>query len=205
MNSCTDGLYSEEEPPPLEDMSELFRHLRPEEKLPSVVTDSQPLKRTVDKKSLVDESLLPLPCGKAAKQPKIKPLRRGFLNGHFCREKSSLLKRKEEDIPLIKPKSANPKDDNIPEFLRVENPREKFRQEITRLMKPTEELVKDVLNNEVIKNGLEDPEVMFAVQQIASDPDSINKYKNNSKVTHFYSQLGKLMGDKIKEQDGKCT
>lgn len=69
------------------------------------------------------------------------------------------------------------------------------------MLEPTKELVKDVMDNKTIKHGLEDPEVMLAVQEIARNPDSIQKHKNNSKVASFYSQLGKLMSDKIRTQE----
>lgn len=69
------------------------------------------------------------------------------------------------------------------------------------MLKPTQELVKDVMENTDVKNGLEDPDIMAAVSDIAGNPGAIDKYKNNKKVLEFYNQLGKLMGDRIKKQD----
>lgn len=69
------------------------------------------------------------------------------------------------------------------------------------MMKPTQELVKDVMETTDIKNGLEDPEIMAAVAEIAGNPDAMHKYKNDKKVVEFYNQLGKLMRSRIRKQD----
>ena len=68
-------------------------------------------------------------------------------------------------------------------------------------MKPTQELVKDVMETTDIKNGLEDPEIMAAVAEIAGNPDAMHKYKNDKKVVEFYNKLGKLMRSRIRKQD----
>lgn len=69
------------------------------------------------------------------------------------------------------------------------------------MLKPTEELVKEVMHNAEIKEGIEDAEIMAAVQDIAMNPSAFKKYKDNKKVVAFYSHMGKLMESKIKQQD----
>ena len=69
------------------------------------------------------------------------------------------------------------------------------------MLKPTQELVKDVMETTDIKYGLEDPEIMAAVSEIAGNPDAVLKYKHNKKITTFYEHLGKLMKDRIDKQD----
>jgi quinol monooxygenase YgiN len=71
------------------------------------------------------------------------------------------------------------------------------------MLEPTKEVVKDVMDNKIIKEGLEDPEVLFAVQEIAANPDAIQKHRHNPKVAAFYSHLGKLMGSKLGLQENK--
>jgi hypothetical protein len=73
------------------------------------------------------------------------------------------------------------------------------------LLQPTQELVKDIFENDDVKNGLEDPDIMAAVSDIAANPSAIYKYKNNKKVVTFYNQLGKFMGQQIKKQDEKLV
>ncbi len=73
------------------------------------------------------------------------------------------------------------------------------------LLQPTQELVKDIFENDDVKNGLEDPDIMAAVSDIAANPSAIDKYKNNKKVVTFYNQLGKFMGQQIKKQDEKLV
>ncbi len=73
------------------------------------------------------------------------------------------------------------------------------------LLQPTQELVKDIFDNGDVKNGLEDPDIMAAVSDIAANPSAIDKYKNNKKVVTFYNQLGKFMGQQIKKQDEKLV
>ena len=73
------------------------------------------------------------------------------------------------------------------------------------MLEPTKDIVKEVMDNEIIKTGLGDPEILFAVQEIAGDPDAIQRHRHNPKVVNFYSQLGKLMGSKLqlRENEGK--
>jgi len=69
------------------------------------------------------------------------------------------------------------------------------------MLQPTQELVKDVMETTNIRNGLEDPEIMAAVSEIANNPDAMHKYKHNKKVTAFYNHLGKLMKDRIDKEE----
>lgn len=69
------------------------------------------------------------------------------------------------------------------------------------MLAPTQELVKDVMETTDMKDGLEDPEIMAAVSDIAGNPDAMLKYKHNKKVPAFYNQLGKLMKDRMEKQD----
>lgn len=69
------------------------------------------------------------------------------------------------------------------------------------MLQPTQELVKDVMETTDIKNGLEDPEIMAAVSEIAENPDAMHKYKHNKKISAFYNHLGILMKDRMDKQD----
>lgn len=62
------------------------------------------------------------------------------------------------------------------------------------LLKPTQEIMGDIMEKDEIKASLEDPEILSAVQDIASNPEHINKYRHNPKVAAFYNRMGHLLG-----------
>ena len=45
------------------------------------------------------------------------------------------------------------------------------------MLEPTKDIVNEVMDNEIIKTGLGDPEILFAVQEIAGDPDAIERHR----------------------------
>lgn len=58
--------------------------------------------------------------------------------------------------------------------------------------------------NKEVATGLDDPEIMAAVAEIAKDPSAMRKYANNKKIVAFYSEMGKLMGSRL-EKAGQRT
>ena len=56
-------------------------------------------------------------------------------------------------------------------------------------MKPTPDMMQQVMGNEALMSGFDDPEVMQAVAEIAKDPAAIKKYKGNVKVMQFYQSM----------------
>jgi hypothetical protein len=67
------------------------------------------------------------------------------------------------------------------------------------VLKPTPDLLKDVVANKEVATGLEDPEIMAAVAEIAKDPSAMKKHANNRKIIKFYSEMGKLMGNRLEK------
>lgn len=168
------------------------------------------LRRTEDKTTLVaieasNPVLITTNIPKAEPPPPSKPLKpfkRGFLNAPLNQAKLKEKKTVKEEIPLIRPTKPKGQHSDIPEFLRVQDSdRIALQKEIRDMLEPTQELVKDVMETTDIKNGLEDPEIMAAVSEIAGNPDAMLKYKHNKKVTAFYNQLGILLKDRMNEQD----
>ena len=49
---------------------------------------------------------------------------------------------------------------------------------------PTEQKIGEIASNKELMAGFDDPEVMQAVADVAQNPASIAKYKNNKKVSH---------------------
>ena len=56
-------------------------------------------------------------------------------------------------------------------------------------MKPTPDMMQQVMGNEALMSGFDDPEVMQAVAEIAKDPAVIKKYRGNVKVMQFYQSM----------------
>ncbi|KAJ7514505.1 hypothetical protein O6H91_23G047300 [Diphasiastrum complanatum] len=193
---------TEDEPPPLEDMSHIVNQLHQQTFTAGFLTLNQTdsfilssgnfqrprntaPKRTEDKLSLADSCFGNLLDLKKKDLPKValKPFKRGFLNKKTEAEESDCKARApKKSIPFLKPTTPS-EEKNIPG-----------------LLKPTKDLVNTVLENKDIKSGLEDSEIMVAVEAIANNPDAIHKYKHNKKVVGFYSKLGMLMEQKIREQ-----
>ena len=53
------------------------------------------------------------------------------------------------------------------------------------------------MQSEELLAGFDDPEVMAAVNDVAANPQSISKYKNNKKVQMFYAKMGQIMAKKL--------
>ncbi|CAM6090779.1 unnamed protein product [Calypogeia fissa] len=197
-----------DEPPPLEDCSGFLKKLHSHHNLPDSALNvaSTTITKKEDKTSLVDigdtssvASIISNQASQISKPAfKPKPLRRGF----FSQLNDQPSPPKKKEVPFITAKRTGSK---IPDFLHVkaeDHPHEKLKQDMKDLLKPTEELVNEVMNNSEVKAGLEDPEVMLAVQDIASNPDHIDKYRHHPKVVAFYSRMGKLMSDQIEKKLG---
>ncbi|KAH7429803.1 hypothetical protein KP509_09G066800 [Ceratopteris richardii] len=185
-----------DEPPELEDMSHYVASMWQNKKPPAATAT---IKRTADSTTLNEVRVEELPVDVS------KMFKKGFLDSSYQKNKKDC---KQQELPFLKAgkQKHNPKIKDIPDILKVkleDSPRDKARKELMSLLEPTKEIVQDVLDNDIIKAGLADPEVMGAVQDIAGDADSIQKYRSNPKVVSFYSHLGKLMGDKIQLQEKK--
>ncbi|KAI5058292.1 hypothetical protein GOP47_0026462 [Adiantum capillus-veneris] len=169
---------TQDEPPELEDMSNYVANICQNKNVPA----------TFSPKRTTDSTTLNQACQEAKPDEMFNTLKKGFLNSSY--EKNRGQERRRQEMPFLQgsKQTKHPKAKDIPD-----------------LLEPTKEIVQDVMDNEVIKSGLEDPVVMAAVQEIAGNADSIHKYRNDPKVVSFYSQLGKLMGDKIQQQEkNKC-
>ncbi|MCO5576041.1 hypothetical protein L7F22_029848 [Adiantum nelumboides] len=183
----------QDEPPELEDMSDYVANMCQRKNIPATVTS----KRTTDSTTLNQV------CPEARPADMFNTLKKGFIDSSY--EKKRGQKGKKHEMLFLKggKQAHHSKVKDIPDILKVkpeDSPRDRARKELISMLEPTKEIVQDVMENEIIKSGLEDPDVMAAVQEIAGDADSIQKYRSNPKVVSFYSQLGKLMGDKIQQQ-----
>ena len=67
-------------------------------------------------------------------------------------------------------------------------------------LKPTEEMMADVMQKPELISGFDDPEVMKAVGEIAKDPSAVKKYANNAKVRKFYEAMGMFVGNQLEKK-----
>ncbi|BBN09414.1 hypothetical protein MPTK1_4g19590 [Marchantia polymorpha subsp. ruderalis] len=202
---------SADEPPPLENCSEYMHSLlHSQTRLTAEKTRGKnPTEARIrDTTSLVNISqqvsptLKVVPSTEDPTTPSTTPVSyTPFKKGFLTSKPSSKVKGHSATVPFLK--AAKPAE-KVPEFLRLDlkdDPEAQLRKEMQELLKPTQELVSEVLSNKEIQAGLEDPEIMTAVQDIASNPSAMHKYKHHPKIVKFYNSMGKLMGDRIEKQE----
>ena len=89
----------------------------------------------------------------------------------------------------------------VPEFMKIdpnsdEAQLRQMKEKMKDAMKPTPDMMKTVFGNQDLMSGFDDPTVMAAVNDIASNPQNINKYKDNPKVMKFYQNMAKTMAQR---------
>ena len=116
----------------------------------------------------------------------------------------------EEDIVFLRGKkttTAGGKD--IPDFMRVEvegsEAAEKMKKELMDKLKPDKDTVDEVMKNQSLMSGFDDPEVMKAVDEIAKNPQAMRKYQNNPKVLAFYQQMAGMVGQRLEKMGDNST
>lgn len=137
-------------------------------------------------------------------------LRKGFLDAP--RQKKAP-RTAADDIPVLRatrapPPGAGPQ---IPDFLRVQ-PDEQAKQyqavinDLTERLKPTEETVQEVMQNEEMATAFDDAEIMAAVAEIAQRPELMKtKYARNEKVRKFYMMMMGHMGERLMAGGGRAA
>ena len=66
-------------------------------------------------------------------------------------------------------------------------------------MKPTPDMMQNVMQNADLMKGFDNPEVMQAVNDIAKNPENVKKYKNNPQVMAFYQSMAKTMASRFEQ------
>ena len=103
---------------------------------------------------------------------------------------------------------------DIPDFMRVEAEgdaeearaaAEKMKKELLEKLKPDKQTVDEVMGNTAMMTGFDDPEVMAAVDDVAKNPQNINKYQNNPKVLAFYQQMAGMVGKRLEKMGDNST
>ena len=114
---------------------------------------------------------------------------------------SSSSSSKDEDVVELKGKSGQ-KGNKVPEWMKIDPSSDQaklmqMKDKIVDAMKPTPDMMQNVMKDADLMSGFDDPEVMQAVGDIAKDPKNINKYKNNPKVMAFYQNMAKTMANRF--------
>ncbi|CAG9465840.1 unnamed protein product [Pedinophyceae sp. YPF-701] len=154
------------------------------------------------------------PASKSAAQGGSSGAGKGaFKRGFFdAPKKTKAASQKGEDMPFVKAQRGamgssgagglgGKAEKAIPDFMRVEQEPvpglEEVKQKVTEAMKPTKDMMGQVMSDAKLMAGFDDPEVMAAVQDVASNPGAISKYKDNKKVLEFYQAMAGLVGDRL--------
>ena len=66
-------------------------------------------------------------------------------------------------------------------------------------MKPTDAMMRSVMQNQDLMKGFDNPQVMEAVNDIAKNPENIKKYKNNPQVMQFYQSMAGTMASRFEQ------
>jgi len=154
---------------------------------------------------------------------------RGFKKGFFdapVAKKSAGVKKGFFDAPRARPKpKGTTADENmvflkgkktttaggreIPDFMRVEvegsEAAEKMKKELLDKLKPDKHTVDEVMKNQGLMSGFDDPEVMQAVEEISKNPQAMRKYQNNPKVLAFYQQMAGMVGQRLEKMGDNST
>ena len=150
---------------------------------------------------------------KQKKKQAAKPaaIKKGFFDAK-PKAKSRKPKQEEviEEIPVLHAKKTSGNAKHIPEFFHLDPSEEEkklneMKDGLLSALKPTEDMMSDVMQKPELLNGFDDPEVMAAVGEIAKDPSAMKKYANNPKVRKFYEAMGMFVGNQLEKKGEEET
>jgi len=205
---------SDDEPPPLESAAAQLEALnlrrRVAERVNAARADSSAPSGSAST-GAARASSAPSGSGPSAKPPasatrKSAPaagMKKGFFDAP--RPKRATAKPDEPEMVFLKgKKSAVAGGAAIPDFMRVEvegsESAAKMKKELLETLKPDKETVDEVMGNQALMTGFDDPEVMAAVEDVARDPKNMAKYAGNAKVVRFYQQMAGMVGKRLEKK-----
>jgi hypothetical protein len=148
------------------------------------------------------------PSSATRKSPPAAGMKKGFFDAP--RPKRAAAKPDEPEMVFLKGKKSSVAGGAaIPDFMRVEvegsESAAKMKKELLETLKPDKETVDEVMGNQALMSGFDDPEVMAAVEDVARDPKNMAKYANNPKVTRFYQQMAGMVGRRLEKKGDNST
>uniref|UniRef100_A0A061REN8 STI1/HOP DP domain-containing protein n=1 Tax=Tetraselmis sp. GSL018 TaxID=582737 RepID=A0A061REN8_9CHLO len=201
---------SDEDIPPLNDIADQVEALQTLVSVdtPETLTEPKEHSRPPNQALTVPTATTHVISKRNQKKPTVSGgLRKGFFDASSASRphRTVLPPKQPEEIPHLKWRPKASKSDTIPEFLQIPpgTDQEKLSQLKDRLvstLKPTPDTVNELLHNQDLLAGFDDPVVMEAVNEVAKDPQSIKKYANNAKVRRFYEAMGIFVGEKLERQ-----
>eukprot|EP00899_Mesostigma_viride_P005782 jgi/Mesvir1/15204/Mv06438-RA.1 len=212
-------------PPPLEDMSEYLSSLNLLKETRTVVGKAKATPSTTTPAAAESAPTTDGSAGAASQATQgqestskisgaAKPLRRGFFDAPAVRSKPAVTAAsrkpegapKEDAIPFLKATapSGGSSRKEIPAMFKVEATdadAQRLKSQLLDVMKPTPDLMAQVASDRSVMEGFDDPEVMAAVNEVAKNPAAMARYKDNPKVVKFYTNMCRLMGDRLQSHD----
>ena len=143
------------------------------------------------------------PAGATRKPSPAAGMKKGFFDAH--RPKRAAAKPDEPEMVFLKGKKSSVAGGAaIPDFMRVEvegsETAAKMKRELLETLKPDKQTVDEVMGDQALMTGFDDPEVMAAVEDVARDPKNMAKYAGNAKVVRFYQQMAGMVGKRLEKK-----
>lgn len=98
-------------------------------------------------------------------------------------------------------RASKTKQSCVPESLQLPKEQvESFSSNLASKVSNDEQMLSDVMYNPDLRQAFDDPEVMDAVQRIASDPQThANELQNNPKLANFYRRMSGVLGERLEQ------
>ncbi|ELU12371.1 hypothetical protein CAPTEDRAFT_228977 [Capitella teleta] len=189
-------------PPPLEDVSELVQKveaLRMAKGASIAPSRTSAQAENLQKVKSTDEA-------KKSSDGGFGGFKKGFLFGAPTQKEEAKEKSKHDDIPFIKPKNPNAKNERLqmPEVQAAMDASEAFVKNKDTWL--TEDLLKQVTSNPNLSKRLMDPTFMQAVTEFQTNPQAaMLKYQNNPEMQSFIRDFCRIMGNHLSNLPGNST
>ena len=206
---------SDDDAPPLEAMADQLKALKVGAGVEATPYSSTASADDAEALPVAQIVLPPEPETQKKKKQAAKPaIKKGFFD---AKPKAKSRKPKQEssqeeieEIPVLHAKKSSGNGKHIPEFFHLDPSEEEkklneMKDGLLSALKPTEDMMSDVMQKPELLNGFDDPEVMAAVGEIAKDPMAMKKYANNPKVRKFYEAMGMFVGNQLEKKGEETT
>ncbi|QDZ26102.1 hypothetical protein HOP50_20g86690 [Chloropicon primus] len=189
MSSSSDE--EDEAPPPLDDVS-----------------------KELSKLGVKDGAYAAKPAARAASKaaPVKQGMRRGFFDAPRKKPQQQEKKKKKKKDGMVEIKAWKGGGDlggqgsqtKVPEWMKIDPNSDQaklmqMKEKVADAMKPTADMMQNVMQNPDLMKGFDNPEVMQAVNDIAKNPENIKKYQNNPQVMAFYQSMAGTMAKRFEQ------
>ena len=150
------------------------------------------------------------PAAKAAS--KAAPVKQGMRRGFFDAPRKKPQQKQKQKDGMVEIKAGKAREGlggqgsqtKVPEWMKIDPNSDQaklmqMKEKVADAMKPTADMMQNVMQNQDLMKGFDNPEVMQAVNDIAKNPENIKKYKNNPQVMAFYQSMAGTMAKRFEQ------